>query len=286
MLVDVFAVPYDSGFRDTRLGNGPARLLSAGVFDGVRAAGAKVTVTTYEGPPHMLRAEAQTAFDVQRWLAERVAESRLGGALPVVLSGNCMVSVGIFAGLRASGRKAPVVCWFDAHGDFNTPETTEGGYLDGMALAMLTGRCWTRAAQSVPGFRPAAEEGVAMFGTRDLDPLERAALDTSKIHWSRTARKPEPAGDALLALRQRCQDVYLHLDLDSLDESEGRVNPYSSDGGLSRARLLELVREIATTLNVVAMSVTAYDPSCDPDGKVPPIVREVVDAVIATRTSR
>jgi len=284
--MDVFAIPYDSGHRDTRMGNGPARLIDAGALDGARALGAKVTVRTYEGPPNMLRAEAQSAFDIQRWLAERVAESRLGDALPIALAGNCMAAVGMFAGLRAANRKPPVVCWFDAHGDFNTPEITESGYLDGMTLAVLTGKCWTRAARSVPGFKPLAEESVAMFGTRDLDALERTALNASGILWRRASRKPEPTGDALLALRQRSADVYLHVDLDSLDESEGRVNPYSSPGGLTAARLVELTREIASTFRVAGMAITAYDPSVDPEGRIPPIVREVVDTVVKSALSR
>ena len=286
MNVDVFAVPYDSGFRALRMGAGPARLLDGGVMDGAEERGARISVTTYDGPANMLRAEAQCAFDVQRWLAPRVTESRQRGNLSIVLSGNCMVSVGIVAGLRAASRKAPVVCWFDAHGDFNTPETTESGFLDGMALAVLTGKCWTRAAQSVPGFRPMAEESVALFGTRDLDPLERTALNASEIHWRRTSRRPEPSGDALLALRQRSGDVYLHVDLDSLDESEATVNPYSSAGGLTRARLVELVGEIASTFRVVGLAITAYDPSCDPIGIVPPIAREIVDTTIQALLGR
>ena len=282
MDVNVFAVPYDSGFRALRMGAGPARPLDGGVLDGIEEVGANVTVATYDGPDDMLRPEAQCAFDVQRWLAPRVTETRERNGLAIALSGNCMVSVGMMAGLRAASRKAPVVCWFDAHGDFNTPETTESGFLDGMALAVLTGKCWTRPAQSVPGFRPVAEESVAMFGTRDLDPLERSALNASEIHWRRTARRPEPAGDALLALRQRSGDVYLHLDLDSLDESEARVNQYSSSGGLTRERLLELVREIGATFRIVGASLTAYDPSCDPIGLIPALARQVVEEIYAS----
>jgi len=282
MDVNVFAVPYDSGFRALRMGAGPARLLDGGVLDGIEESGARVTIATYDGPADMLRAEAQCAFDIQRWLAPRVAETRQRNGLALVLAGNCMVSVGVMAGLRAASRKSPVVCWFDAHGDFNTPEITESGFLDGMALAVLTGKCWTRAAQAVPGFRPVAEESVAMFGTRDLDPLERTALNASEILWRRTARRPEPAGDALLALRQRSGEVYVHLDLDSLDESEARVNQYSSSGGLSRERLLELVREIGSTFRIVGASLTAYDPTCDPIGLIPALARQVVEEIYAS----
>jgi arginase len=73
--------------------------------------------------------------------------------------------------------------------------------------------------------------------------------------------------------------VYLHLDLDTLDDSEVRVNHYSSPGGLSRERLLELVREIGSTFRIVGASLTAYDPTCDPIGLIPPLAREIVEEV-------
>ena len=42
--------------------------------------------------------------------------------------------------------------WLDAHGDFNTPETTPSGFLGGMCLAAACGR-WDAgfgAARSTP----------------------------------------------------------------------------------------------------------------------------------------
>jgi arginase len=36
------------------------------------------------------------------------------------------------------------VVWLDAHGDFNTPESSVSGFLPGMSLATVVGHCHAR----------------------------------------------------------------------------------------------------------------------------------------------
>lgn len=271
-------VPYDSGFRAERMGAGPERLIKAGVLDGL---GQPAPISTFASQRSEFRGEIASALEIQRWLAGRVAECRASGEFPLVFAGNCMAAVGLYAGLRSRSRRVPGVCWFDAHGDFNTPETTESGFLDGMALAMLTGRCWKQAAKAIPDFRPATDAAVMMFGTRSLDAAERKALAASEINWPRAPRYGggDSSAERLDALRGRVGEVYLHIDLDVLDESEGRANQFACAGGLTGARLVELVRLIGSSFHVGAAAITAYDPACDAEGKIPPIVQDVVEAI-------
>jgi arginase len=282
--LNALVVPYDSGLHGARMGAGPTRLVESGIFDGLRSRSMEVTIAQYvaqEGEP---RGEIASALDIQRWLAVRVAACRGEGFFPLVLAGNCMSAVGTFAGLRSRSRKVPGVCWFDAHGDFNTPETTESGFLDGMALATLTGRCWTQLTKSIPDFRPAPEASVLMFGTRSLDPIERKALSASGIHWPRTRRDADLDPEKLGALRNQFGEVYLHIDLDVLDEREGRANQFACAGGLTRAELLDTVRTIGASFHIGAAALTAYDPSCDPEGRIPPIAREIVEVIAESLT--
>src|SRR3712207_9452169 len=65
------------------------------------------------------------------------------------------------------------VLWLDAHGDFNTPETTPSGFLGGMCLAAACG-VWDDGLGAAPAADPAR---VVMCGVRDLDPGERALVD-------------------------------------------------------------------------------------------------------------
>jgi arginase len=261
------------------MGAGPESLVRAGIFEGL---GTTVSLTRFSGASDAFRGEIASAMEIQRWLATQVAAARSHGAFPFVLAGNCMASVGIFAGLRARSRKVPAVCWFDAQGDFNTPETTESGFLDGMALATLTGRCWTQLTRSIPDFRPAPESAVVMFGTRALDAAERTLLLASDIHWPRQPHDAVLNDERLHALRSRFGEVYLHIDLDVLDESEGRVNEYACPGGLTREQLLDQIRTIGANFHVGAAALTAYDPACDADGRIPPIARDVVTAIVGS----
>jgi arginase len=262
MQTQILAVPYDSAQRGRRMGAGPERLLARGLEQSLRAKGHDVLSRVIELPEGW-RAEIETAFSLMRPLAEAVRQARAGGRFPLILAGNCNTAVGTVAGL--DGRIG--VLWFDAHGDFNTPDTTVGGFLDGMALAILTGRCWRELARAVPGFRPVPEHRVHLLGVRDLDPLEREALDASGV----TVAASADVRQVLSAARDLAGDVdgvYLHLDLDVLDPSVGQINQYTAPDGLSLVQLERAVAVIGETVPIVAATLSAYDPSFDDDGRV------------------
>ncbi len=107
-----------------------------------------------------------------------MARARAAGFFLLVLGGDCPTSLGTLAGLLTPEETA--IVWFDAHGDFNTPDISISGYLGGMALACAAGHGLgeLRAATKLNG--PIAERNVALLGARDLDPLEERAL----LAWS------------------------------------------------------------------------------------------------------
>ena len=73
--------------------------------------------------------------------------------------------------------------------------------------------------------------------------------------------------------------VYLHVDLDVLDTEVAHVNVYAAAGGLTGARLADLVGAICRESPVRALSLTAYDPGFDPEGRVPPIALDLLRVV-------
>lgn len=89
-------------------------------------------VLTAQTPPQRL-------VELHEQVAEAVAAAAVDAARPlVVVSGDCVASLGVLAGLQRAGVD-PAAVWFDAHGDFNTPQTTDSGYLGGMPLAIAVG---------------------------------------------------------------------------------------------------------------------------------------------------
>ena len=268
MRTSLIVVPYDSGHRDRRMGAGPLRVVEGGLPARLREAGHEVSVEVVELPAGAWPSEISGAFELARGVALRVAEARAGGRFPLVLSGNCGPAAhGSVAGLSANGPK-PAVLWFDAHGDFNTPETTVGGFLDGMSLATLTGRCWAELTRSIPGFAAVPEAHVGLIGTRDLDPLEARLLSSSEVRRVAANRVREDLPGLVADLATRADLAYLHLDLDVLDPSEGRVNRYSVAGGLSVDDLLGAIGAIGSRIPVSAAALTEYAPEEDPAGRI------------------
>jgi arginase len=262
--VDLLSVPYDSGMRGARMGAGPDALLASGLIDRLTASGHHVTHAAIELPESGFFPEGQAAFALDRSLAKTVSASIARGAFPMVLSGNCITSLGTVGGI---GEPELGAIWFDAHGDFNTPETTPSGFLDGMSLGILTGHCWHTLAATVPGFAPLAEDRVMLVGARHLDRAEETSLSESGItRVTADSGRDDLEGD-LKQLRQRVRDIYLHIDLDVLDPSEGKANSYATANGLTVAELQGIIQSIAGIFRVCAAALTAYDPAQDENGQ-------------------
>jgi arginase len=270
--VEVIAVPYDSGRRGERMGAGPEHLLETGLEARLGNAGHDTRVRVIQPSAGSWPAEIRMAFELARGVAVAVREAVEGGAFPLVLSGNCgPAALGCVAGTRARR-----VMWFDAHGDFNTPETTVGGFLDGMALATLTGRCWRELAGGIPGFEPVEETGATLVGARDLDALEEAALTESSIARLSVAdvragllarRSVGEGGRGPFDAPRGSGPAYLHFDLDVLDPSEGPINCYAALAGLRLSEAEDAIRGIGSGSGIGAAAVTALDPATDPSGR-------------------
>jgi arginase len=133
--------------------------------------------------------EVGTSFAVARRIAESVRQAVSSGAFPLVLAGNCLSCVGTLGGL---GAPSPAIIWLDAHGDFNTPETTVSGFLDGMALATAVGRCWGKLAATIPGFCPVPEKQVVLVGARATSMPMNAACSTLPACICRAGTHSQP----------------------------------------------------------------------------------------------
>lgn len=273
MEIQIIQVPYDSGHKDFRMGNGPAHIVNRGLKKPGQA-GTYIEEVLIE---NRFPLEVGTTLQVSKALADRVREAVNQSRFPFVLAGGCMSSIGTLAGLES-----PVgVLWLDAHGDLNTPETTVSGFFDGMALATVTGRCWRNLTGTISGFRAVPDRHAILLGARDFDPAERQLLDTSAVTLieTRIIRQQSVSGALGPALERLCdftQKVYLHIDLDVLDIMEACVNQFSCSGGLTLAELLDVIRFVWSRSSVAAAAVTAYDPAYDQGDKALQAASEIV----------
>jgi arginase len=280
--VRVFSVPFDAGSEGVRMGAGPEALLAAGLVERISASAGAVDVVRV-GPTSQWRSELQTTFELHRRLAELTRQGLAEGARPLILAGDCNMTVAAIAA-QEPGLRTGVV-WLDAHGDLNTPETDLSGYLDGQGLAMLTGRCWAAHARSLDGFSPVPDDRVLLVGARALDDLERDVLADSGIaRMSATDASLLPTRDRMLHEFTRGLDqVHLHVDVDVLDTSVGRPNSYAAPGGMQVDHVVDLIEQVGRSLPVVSSTLASWDPALD-DGRIASAALRIAAALASAMT--
>ncbi len=164
------------------------------------------------------------------------------GVVPILLAGDCSICVATLPVL-ARHRPDARVLWLDAHGDFNTPETTMSGYLGGMCLAGACG-LWTTGFGAGP--EPAR---IVMYGVRELEGGERVNLDRSGVH-----RIEDVA--PLVGL-----ELFIHVDLDVIDPMYLPA-AFPVANGTSPRDLREFLADVMEACTVVGAEITSAVPGC------------------------
>ena len=258
------------------MGRGPVHLLENGIAESLREQGHEVEIANVL-LPDALYSEGQALAQLQRGAVPILKEALEKNQRALLLSGNCGPAA--LSAVSALGPRTTGVIWFDAHGDFNTPETSASGFLDGMALSILTGRCWPALAASFEGFEPVPEENIVFVGGHCFDASEKESVARSAITHFIPAEldRLEPAIEHLSA---RVERVYVHLDVDVLDTAEGRANTYARPGGLSAEALYLALKILSRRAEVAAASITSYDPACDPSDRIQHIIKHAASILM------
>ena len=189
----------------------------------------------------------------------------------IVLGGDCTIAAGSVAGARRELGQPVGLVYIDADADLNTPDTSPSGYLNGMALALALGR-GPEAVVAATGEPPAVvPDHVSLVGFRALDPGERPAIgDLGLALPASAARRLGMRVAAALALDgvgNADGPILVHLDVDVIDPAEMPAKQTLTPGdGLTYAEVSDLVTAILASPRVIALEVTEYDPSRDPDG--------------------
>jgi arginase family enzyme len=188
---------------------------------------------------------------------------------PALVAGDCSIALTTLPAL-ARNRPDAKVLWLDAHGDFNTPDTTSSGFLGGMCLAGACGR-WDAGL----GQEPLPVERLVLCGVRDLEDPEREALERGRVTVIGAAL------ETLVYVVNALDDapVYVHLDLDVLDP-EVMPARYPSGGGLSQEKLYDLLDAVAEACEVVGVEITCLEDQ-ERAGLVADTVAPLLDAARA-----
>ena len=208
-------------------------------------------------------------------IARFTEEAVRAGDRPVCITGDCCAAIGAVTGLQRAGI-APTVLWLDAHGDFNTPETTPSGFLGGMPLAMLTGRGDLEILDAL-GARAIDDDTVVLYDARDLDPLEREALAASRVtHLT--------ALEALEGFDFRGAPVHVHLDPDVINPLDAPAMAYATPGGPRLAAVSgALSRLTGRGVSVSSVTVTTWAIDRDESRSTEAAVLQLLESLLERR---
>lgn len=187
---------------------------------------------------------------VNRALADAIAAHP--GKIPFIIAADCTSCLGAMKGLE---QHDPRVLWLDAHGDFNTPETTPSGFLGGMPLAALVG-LGNQHLMSGIDLRPIPDSHVTLTDARDLDPAE-----ADLVRQSNMTVLLDP--NDVTAQDWQNAPLYIHFDIDYLRLSDMPAVGYPAAGGPSIDEALAGVRHAAESAQVVGVLFSVWNNALD-----------------------
>lgn len=270
--VRIIGVPIDLGQSQRGVDLGPGAVRYAGLAARLATLGLEISDAGNLSVPvrDTLASERQVHYlpSIRRVCEDAyhaVREAVEAGAVPVCIGGDHSLAVGSIGG--ATHHEPAGLLWIDAHGDFNTPETTISGNIHGMALAILLGDGYPELVNVGRRGAKITPKDVVMIGVRDLDPAERDRLRSSGI-CVYTMRDVDERGmgvvirEALERLEHR-ERLHVSLDMDGIDPmvvpGVGTVSP----GGLTYREAQLLMEVIADSGRLASLDIVEINPILD-----------------------
>jgi len=258
----------------------PEVLLAAGLKSGVAAA----EVVQLPRPPYDTRAQANTRIrngqTLRRFsldLAGAVQNVMKRGAFPLVIGGDCSVLLGSLYGARLGGARGLI--HVDGHSDFFHPANYDTrsrlGSAAGMDLALATGRGEPLLTRWPDIDGPLVrDEDAIQLGERDAltadfrasyGDIERTAITRYIIQDVLRTGMDNTAQSVINRLQARgMHRVWLHVDLDVLDQSVMPAVDSPGSPGLTVAQLSSLLGQLFRSGRLAGATTTIYDPAHDP----------------------
>jgi arginase len=282
--VSILGVPTSAGSHNPGQEKAPAAWRAAGLVDGLKRAGLDVEDRgdlpaepfRPSSPVGGIRDEERVVAVAQA-VAGEVASIRAAGRLPLVLGGDCTITLGVLAGSGEVG-----LVYFDGDADLSTPECSESAVADTMGMTHMLGGGSPRLAglgSRSPLLRP---EQVVLFG---FDPAE---LDTSQ--WTELASRhlyaapapavrADPAGQARAArayLDRRTDTYLVHLDVDVLHTGLFPLANFPHFAGLTLDQVSAALAEFTCSDKFGGLVITEVNPDHDPEGQLIAALAQVI----------
>ena len=274
--VSVLGVPTSAGSHNPGQEKAPAAWRAAGLIGELQSAGLDVEdrgdleATPYRPvePDGGLR-DTDRVAEVIRRVAAEVAAIRAAGRLPLVLGGDCTITLGALDGFGGGG-----LVYFDGDADLTTPERSGSAVADTMGMTHMLGGGSPRLARlgsRYPLLRPGQ---VVLFGfdPAELDTGEWTELVSRHLYAAPApAVRADPVGEAQRArgyLDRRSVSYLVHFDVDVLHTGLFPLANYPHFAGLTLDEVSACLNEFARGERFGGLVITEVNPDHDPSGQL------------------
>ncbi len=283
----LIGVPSSAGAHGPGQEKAPSALRRAGLLGALREAGLEMDdlgdlphARFTSDPANPKRQNLSRVVKVARQVADRVEAVVDRDLIPLVIGGDCSITLGVVAGLL---RRQPdlALIYFDGDADLTTPETTRSGVFDSMGVSHLIGEGDPELAHIGPRFPLLPQDRIALFGFQpyEIEPEEARLLEKSAMMQypvtSFDDRPVELATQARTRLEQRARALAVHFDVDVMDSAEIPLADWPHYDALSFGDAMHCLRVFIESPKLAALVVTEINPDNDPDGL---LVRQFIDA--------
>jgi arginase len=279
--VTILGAPTTAGSHNAGQEKAPRALREAGLVEALTRRGLEVKdagdtpVAVYRpqgvgvSPRDLGRVTKQASA-----VAWRVAAIASGGSLPLVIGGDCSITVGVVSGLLTAGLD-PVLAYFDGDLDLSTPATSDSGVLDSMVMAHLLGLADTSLARVGPRFPLLTTDQILAVGYHPVEASgsQRAWAVTNGLTTLPVTELSRPGAQDQVgeALARFTGPVLVHFDVDVIDGGDFPLANFPHfNGGLSADEAFACLRTLCAAPNLAAVVVTEVNPHNDADGSLLP----------------
>lgn len=154
------------------------------------------------------------------------------------------------------------VVYVDSHGDLNTPASSDSHLYYGMSLRALAGDCVPEYLENLAS--AITPDQLITCAARNLDSEElRYKTEHQVVDFTVGELADHPGLVAEEIRRKGYRNVYIHIDFDALDPEEFWLTSLYEPGGLKKSTLIEVLRRIRETANVVGFGLLEYGGTVD-----------------------
>jgi arginase len=281
-------VPLDLGAKNLGVDVGPNAFRYCGVVEKLR--GVSIDVEDLGNIVCKDRSGLEVGNSRLKYVDEivRVSEETAGivdkavrkGKKVIGLGGDNSATLGLFSGVSAGVSGDVGVIYLDAHGDMNTDKTTLSGNIHGMQLASLMGFGDKRLVDAYRKGKKFDKRNLVHIGGCDFDEaeLEMVRREKLKVFFisDLLANGMIPAFKMIDNLCKSVGNIYVSLDLDSIDSVYAPGAGMPNRGGLTYREIVALANYIGKNCNVVGVDVTEYNPFMDDQYKTAELGIELI----------